>query len=313
MLDGIPYWGSNTFKDMRKLEKCKIKKVDYNGSLEGLITELFENNSIIQIKDNDIYYYTYIRDIVFNYRDGLILLPYYKYQEYSIDLNVNNNLLDYKHLDINNETINLRYAFNKNYVIIDDYKLDARISDLRVVSNDKKSILLYSLNMKYTDRLTFSLDTLIDYYIDSCYYNKLEDIKTDNLYHKIDKESGNNIEYKLRKKYMLPHYIYSDVDYTLLDYKDVRTYKLSDYINNNGVISNLNYSYRRFLFESYIYFSFASDLTVLESEYAEKHEALGKTLKYYKYNKGSFYIILKHYYKKFTVYSKMTYEKYRVV
>ena len=314
MIKGIPYWGSDTFNDIRELNKITdlVEKEILNiNSIYDLFFELSKKNNIIRVKEGDRYFYSYVRDICFNYRDRIIFIPYWSYKEKKISYNAK----DKQHLDyIDESNLVVRYEFCKLIDIIDNRQTKERKEFIEIYDVEDKELYKVSIQgLPYINEEVFSLNDLHKRYINSAYYYMdNEGFDFDNRYHKIDRQQGYNIEYRIRQQRCLKHWRKGLDDYSLLDYRDVRMYKYHDLTSNQKLIFTENKGYweRRYLFEAYIYCVFAANLQVQEKEYAVDFEKLGKSKRVVKYEENDISLFLKYYYKDYFVLNKLSYERY---
>lgn len=317
MIKGIPYWGSETFNEMRKLSEVsdlEEKSIEDLGvdSIYTLFYELAKRNLIIRIKEDDKYFYSYVRDICFNYRDRVILIPYWSYLELVREINSN---YDTVHLDmLDDNLVNIRHSFKLMYKIIDNRQLKVREKYIEVYDTTLKELYKIRLdNLPYITNDYFSIKDLHERYLNSAYYLvDYEDYNFNNRYHKIDREQGYNTEYKIRQKFNLKHFVAGICKYDLLNYMDFRHYKYQELISilPQNLKDRKGYWERKYLFEAYLYCIFAEGLEVLEEEYRDRFRLLGNKDRILKYEEKGIPMILKYYYKDNITLSKKSYEGY---
>lgn len=314
MINGIPYWGNETFNEMRELAKIvevPEKVLPEADSLYTLFLLLAKKNYILRISEGDKFFYSYVRDICFNYRDRIIFIPYWSYKEKIVSyLSENRQHLDY----INGHNLCVRYAFCKLIDIIDNRQTKERKEYIEVYDSENKE--LYKVRIKELPYITekyFSIKDLHDRYINSAYYYMdNEGFDFENRYHKIDREHGFNIEYRIRQQRSLEHWRKGLNDYSLVDYRDVRMYKYHDLASNQKLKFDITKRYweRKYLFEAYLYCIFAANLPIEEEGYQKDFEKLGKSKRVVKYEENDVSLFLKYYYKDDIAMSKLSYEKY---
>lgn len=305
-MDGIPYWGKETFKDMRKMEKKEGREKQIEemgvGDMYGLFFELSKRNAIIRVQDDGRYYYAYARDIIWDYRDRVIILPYWRYKEVAMEYNTK----DKRHLDYDGTTVVLRYEYEKNIYVIDNRQTHERVDSIEVY--DKIKGELYKINISNLPYLSeekglFSMQGLYERYKEYGYLSG--EWEKGNRYHMINSEKGNNKEYKIRSASGYKHKL-KTTDYTrLLQYKDIKMY----IDETEGERSKRAYWERRYRFESYLYCIFGENLQPEEEEEKRNFKRLGE-VRVYKYGERGNSLFLKYYYKDGVGKRKKTYEKY---
>lgn len=326
---GTPYWGKAYFEDLRNLDNieskymtisqindlCKTNSIKYVvEDLYSLFLVLGKLNFLYVIEDEGTWL-SWCKDIRFNYRDRLVVVPYYTYKTtiYTMDRPARvANKLDI----IEGNKINLPYEYELKTLTIDDRDLNKRISKVVVydyINKEKYTISLFGLNL--IKAKTFSLSDLHDRYLYSSWDLKSFKLTADNEYSgylRIGKGVWSTYEYILRRKAKLKHYGKNYID---LDYTDCRQYTFLE-LSNGSVIpfdDVEDYWLRRYRFEALLYCIMSNNLEVEEEEYKTELNKLrlGK-IRTFTYIKNDKPLILKHYYVKAGLFRRMSYERYKV-
>lgn len=249
MLKGIPYFGNNTLDIENKIITKNIEYTTEYDSLFDLITAEKSSKNVIIIENSKGVWLTYIRDIQFNYRDKIAFIPYFEYKKHIIDRG--NRRSNFKgHIRLLDNTLEIRYEYKL-------CKLDINLkNNLFIIYNfdtDKK----YRVTFKdYYNRQYFDMDNLYNLYLQYCIreedFNLFKHIEG---YHLITRKLNGitNKEKEIRDSLGLGHYS-KDINNIEFNYRDVRSYKLEQFIAIQGLVNiNVNYWERKLNFESYLF------------------------------------------------------------
>ena len=300
VLEGIPYFGEESLEIEEKIRKSTVvDTIVYSDMLEMLNNEVTENKLVI-IKENNTEYFTYLRDIRFNYRDKKAFIPYFTYKVHEIDKGKLRS--NYKgHILLNDNTICIRYEYKFNKLDINLVNTTLTVYD---VDTDKK----YNITFKrWFNRQEFDMDVLYDLYLNSCVTD--EDyrlVKHTEGYHLITKTIPGikNKERELRKIYNLNDYDNESIPMKILNYRDVRNYRLEEYTKIKG-FAQLDESYwkRILAFESFLFCILQTGATPI-GEIKEAWEKLKTTSRILKYGDGIKLIIKDYWVKEDAEHSK---------
>jgi hypothetical protein len=322
-LNGTPYWGNESFSDIRSLDRLQTKPISTSE-----ITDLC-NSKGISVAVTDMYslflalahldflfviedegtLVTWCRDVRFNYRDRFIFVPYYKYE--TAEYILSNHFKDMSKIDLIEEDIaNVRHNFELCSFILDDRRTGSRVDSIMLYDYENK--VKYTLSIKdvpYFSGSEFSLLDLYDRYINSAYMaSDLRDFYWEK-YTRIDNKYKNNREHILRKRLELKAY---SENYKEIAYTDVRQYTYEELKESSLVPDNeISYWLRILEFEAYLYCVFAAGVTVSEEYYKGEFDMLGKTLRFLPCSKNGKCLVLKHYYKDDIRMRVKSYERYR--
>ena len=287
-IPGIPYFGVKHNKIETDIKSSKVSFEKEYDSLYELIQEEKGKDKIVLISYNDNEWLSYLRDIKFNYRDGLCFIPFYTYDIKEIDEHYKSSYKGHI-LKLSDETIGIRY----------NYCLRQQIVDL-----EHNSFVLYDLEKecKYQVKFkkwysfdTFDIDELYQLYID--YLKNFEDNlihKHTEGYHIVSKNvyAMDNAEKKFREKYKLKEYLQSDVN---IYYRDVRNLSEEAVISKFGVdFCDKPYWERKLDFESFLYCILHSG-AVPNNDFKLEWNKLGKSKEFIKYGNEKIKLIFKSY------------------
>lgn len=288
-LDGPVFLGEDTQELLDQILQKEIDK-HIEMSIYSFIQE-YGNEDNLVIVDN--LWFSYIRDIRFDYFNKSIFVPYYSYET---------NIIDKKpkkkdgHLFVDKETGNIivryNYRLERKQVCVD--------SSLIIYDFERTEKIEITFN-KYTEsNFEFSLEKVYNLYLDSCYMEKATVLdKHTGGYHVVGKDIKrfNDREEKYRKLYRLNTFK-SDHSQEMLNYRDVRQFKREEVFKKVGVREEEAPYWKRILdFESYIFCVFKSGKFPIESEHIERFKSLGVTSDYMKYGDKEIKLILKGYWK----------------
>ena len=110
ILGRIPYFGKDSNKIMKQINTSHVKEV-IQTDLYSFVMNHLENDIVFVIKD---YVYSWVSDIVFNYRDKECFIPYYDFDLYEETKRVNDNN---GHLILNDKR-QIRYNFELKHLDI---------------------------------------------------------------------------------------------------------------------------------------------------------------------------------------------------
>ena len=265
ILGRIPYFGKDSNKIMKQINTSHVKEV-IQTDLYSFVMNHLENDIVFVIKD---YVYSWVSDIVFNYRDKECFIPYYDFDLYEETKRVNDNN---GHLILNDKR-QIRYNFELKHL---DIKLNEEYYIYSIRQEKKFKIVFTGF---YTG--IFSVKNLYSLYLNACYKDdNYTVLKHESGYHYINKktESYKNLEKIKRRKYKLLDY--KDA-YSYKDYRDVREYTYLEVAEQIGVFQNIElYKFRRLRFESYLYCNLREENVPVDYENWKK---LGVDYNYIKY------------------------------
>lgn len=285
MIYGIPYFGKE------EIEFIDVGTREFE-SLYDIIEEYAYRKVAVEI---DGKWFTWLKDICFNYRDRELYLPYYKYDIAVTDKKYGFRK-DYHILKVDGK-VALRYNFELQL-----YKIDDSIKELVLLDIENKERIRVSWD-KYISSNALDINKLYKLYLNSC-YKDFGDIalEHDGGYHYIDRSVAEfkNMEHKLRNEFGLTEYSKNSIK--LDDYRDVREYSYNEIIRLKGLQDSFEiYKLRRLRFESYLYCCMRDNLN---PDGIPDWSKLGKGLDYIKYGKGIKLIIKAYWLNEFTLFSK---------
>ena len=277
-LHGIPYFGENTQEIEEHIKSLDITDSISYKSLYDLIQSEKSDSKLVVIKEDTNAYFTYLRDIKFNYRDKEVFIPYYSYNTQEID-------------DIYRKKYK-GHILKSDYGIIVRYNYELRKKNLNLEDN---SLILYNFteDKLYTVKFEawfsedkFSIQNLYQLYIEYCgNYEDYTIFKHVEGYHYISKSIPGKVnhERELRKLNSLSDY--SSTDNAInLNYRDVRNLSQSEYEAKIGInFSNKPYWERLLDFESMLFCILRSEATPDDEKFAEIYARLGKNKQIVKY------------------------------
>lgn len=249
MIQGIPYFGENTQAIYELIQNENANNQEITKITHESLYELIKNNidkKLIIVIDNK--WFSWLNDIVFNYRDKKCYIPYYSYKLHKLDnkkYRSNNN----GHLILKESALYIRYEYKYN-------KLDINMNNLVLNLFDIDTMKQYRVHInKWINENEFSIDYLYKLYINSSFMeDDFELNKHSGGYHYIDKQPKQfkNKEKQIREAYGLRTYDNS-FKYEK-DYRDVRNFKYEEVIKRYGIPDDTDlYKLRRLKFESYLY------------------------------------------------------------
>lgn len=262
----IPYFGKESNCIREEINTSQIEDI-ITTDLYSFVMNHLENDTIFIINK---YFYSYVSDIKFNYRDKRCFIPYYAYSLYPdrlLTVNDNNGHLivedDHRYVRYNFEYSELEVKLNTEYLV---YSIRQR----------KKYKIIF--NRYYTE--IFSIEMLYKLYFNSCFKeDNFLVLKHEKGYHYINRvtDEYKNREKILRAKYELPEFKSNSYK----DYRDVREYKYYDLLERVGLFTvDELYKYRRLRFESYLYCNLREENIPVDFD---EWKELGKTKDYIKY------------------------------
>ena len=287
---GVPYFGEDTFEIEDKIKSKSISNnKKYNSLYDMIQSEKSDTKIVVIVDSSGNEWYTYLRDIRFNYRDGEVYIPYYTYDIETVeDVKVDKKNIGHVRQIGNNAKVRHSYLLHK--LVLD---LDSKLTLYDLENNDK---YIVSFDRYYSDRY-FDIDRLYELYLDSIV--KDEDyILLDHVegYHLIDKSIRGVINYerKIRIENDLPDYSFSNINLDI-DYRDVRNISSAEYNIKIGFRPiEKNYWERILDFESYIYCVLKSGVTPGE-KFKEEWSRLRGKVGIVKYGDRGIKLIIKSY------------------
>lgn len=317
MLKGIPYWGESTFEDMRtlarKFEEVQIEDYVSASDMFTLFHELGSKNYVFILREKDGTFFSWCKDIRFDYRDKVVYIPYYTYSEKSVKTSK-----EYKHLDRIGDTINVHYGFQARLMPVYVPTLNYKIAELYVANIEELAIFRVQISENYLEDSP-SIDQLYRAYLNASYFDEeWSQIDFKNNYHWIGAEKGLNMEYAVRASQHLPVWALKDNREAtpqckkFLNCCDIRLYDLQTIqtMFDFDLHTELQYWERRYLFDAYLLFSVMSGKAWRELEFNERWKQLGTKYEFIKYGSSDFPLYLKHYYKLDDKFNRRSYEKY---
>ena len=264
---GIPYFGEehNTiFKNIFETECTEHKQ--YTDMYDLILSESAKRTVVII--DNQ--WLTWLRDIQFNYRDNICVLPYYTYKLEPIEKNKRSS---------NNKGHLIISEDGTQFLIRHSYELHTMKISLDTV------LTLYDIdeNVKYTVGIDAWLNRefepleLYRAYINSAYYE--DDFlygKHVGGYHYILRQfiGYKNVEKQRRDELKLPHIIGSS---SLPEYRDVREYRREQLFGSSVIEDIVPYKYRRLNFDCLLYCIIHSNQLSNDTEFNRRYEKLKTT------------------------------------
>lgn len=287
MITGIPYFGENhnEIYDSIINSECTSSKKKYN-TLYDLIDDLAYRHVVVIIENKWV---TWLRDIVFNYRDKECYLPYYEYEIYITEskLHRSNNS---GHLILNDDgSLSIRY----NYIY---KKCSIDVNNLSLLVYDVDTSEKYEVTAENWFDEQFSIDEIYKRYVDSAYLDdEFRLNKHLGGYHYIYRSplKFRNRERALREKFNLNHYSI-DSEYED-DYRDVRNFKYEEVVHLEGLRDNIDcYEFRRLKFESMLYCALRQHARPTEKQFIALWDKLENGKNYIKYG-NNIKLIIKNY------------------
>lgn len=244
-LEGIPYLVNEKvelYKSLKPIKQLNISVFDF-------IEQYAYKPTLVRIQG----YFTWLHDIRFNYRDKVIEIPYYSYDEFFTD-KIPSREIHRNHLDIRPEGLYVKYNFKKQ-VINFDLK-----SSLTIIDTESEQAYLVCFTSWFNGNL--KITELYKRWLNSSFLDpENSDVNHLGGYHYISYSTSqlrNNEKFQ-RKEYNLPDYHLDSMQ--LEDYRDIRLYK-KEYLDLEGIEYEYteNYTYRRLRFESMLYCSLRQGL-----------------------------------------------------
>lgn len=266
---GIPYLGEDT-PNMYKRIRNNIRFKTIHTTFYDMWYNL-EPNRYLAIVDKQ--WLTWLDDIIFNYRDNKIMLPYYKYKYFDVILTpkkLDGNLI------YNNGVLTITHSYNLCFKKL-NIGCSLKIYDLK---EDKFFNVIFD---KLISLESFSMKALFHDYLVSCYYGNAEFEQNKAGYHFINQIKGvNNQEAYYRRKYDLIGLETSD---SIENCRDVRNYTYNQFISMGYLeyVTNDNYSRRNLKFECFLYCVVFSKL--FSSDCDDYNHYLKSNNPYFKYEK----------------------------
>lgn len=313
MVRGIPYWGTATFADLRSIPTLPVLSYTAN-DWYSLFSMLIDDEYCVIIQDKGRVFLSWCSDVVFDYRDKAIFVPYYSYDKKAIS-----DTQKHKHLDTSEDVIHLHYNFRLKLKPL-------LIRACRYVSDD---ILVYQPATKKVLRIVLtelpyvipgsvpSADELYSRYVEATYYDELwSEVEYRNKYHWIS-DKGINIESELRRKYGLPtnelgrNTVCTEQVARLLDCRDIRSYDLSTMQSVFGYKgTNKLYPVRWFEFSAYLLLNMLSGAVWQETAFNKGLRRLQTGDEVFEYGNRELPLYIKHYYLPTDNRKPKTYERY---
>lgn len=321
-MHGTPYWGENTFNDIRnipelELEELTLEKISELCNDRGLLYDvkdiytlflsLAELDFLFLYGDSEAFL-SWCRDIRFNYRDRYIFIPFYTYDTKTVV--VDRKVVNQKFLDVvDDRTVHVRYNFSLKKTVVNNRKDNFSEKELYLYDYiSKKKYHLALPTIPFIEKGVFSLNELSDRYINSAYFLE-EGVTSEDWkkYFPVNNKKRWNKEYQFRKSLNLPLYKDSFID---IGYSDVRQYSYHELFEGVRLEEESEpFWLRIYKFEAYLYCIMAEGLDPIEEEYNSNFRQLGKTKRHITIQ-GVKPLILKHYYKDNVTMRRKSYERY---
>lgn len=304
MIQGIPFFGESHAEIMRKAFAAKVEEhIQYDTMFQLVQTEVSKNAVIIV--DNK--WFTWLHDIVFNYRDGQIKLPYYTYELY--DVEVSKNMTNNKgHLLLDKETNILSLRHNYDLCVL-DITLETELTLYDVKNGRKYSV---AASAWYDD--TFELQDLYVRYLSSAYYD-FDELLEKHIggYHYITRQYKGfaNVEWRKRKDFFLENYRENQL--ILREFRDVRQYRREQLFGNAPIQTIVPYKFRRLVFDSMLCCIIKQHSITTDTEFNERYKKLSEMdciLNYKPYYKAPSLIFKSYWYGVGTVDNKRTIKRH---
>lgn len=237
-LEGIPYLVNEKlqlFKSLKPVEQINISVFDF-------IEQFAYKPTLVRIQG----FFTWLHDIRFNYRDKVVEIPYYSYDEFFTD-KIPTKEIYRNHLDIRPDGLYIKYNFKKQVI-----NFDLKTS-LTIIDVEAEKVYLVCFTSWFDKNL--EINELYQRWLNSSFLDpENSDVNHLGGYHYISYSTSqlrNNEKFQ-RKEYDLPEYHSESIQ--LEDYRDTRLYK-KDYLDLEGIKYEYteNYTYRRLRFESMLY------------------------------------------------------------
>lgn len=233
-LVGIPYVGNNYNINTEEFIE------NSNLTLKEAIEE-FSTRQYIVIIDAEKRYYSYLRDICFDYMNGEIFIPYLTYDLYELKSYKGNKD---RHLLVIDDKVNIRYNYDiEKYIIYNkEIKQDILLYDVK----EKRCIKI--IWDKLTKEDTFSMKDIYEKYLNCIAFiedNKV--VKNIGGYNYLTKEADGftNTENRLRKSKKIKTFRMGKINFdnkqkSIFNYRDVRNITAAQLIlmlrNNSNLI-----------------------------------------------------------------------------
>lgn len=267
MIQGIPFFGEDHVNIVKSiLSRPSERHIKYDTVFELVHDETIKH--AVVIIDNK--WFTWLHDIVFNYRDGNAFLPYYTYELF--DTQVVKSMKDNNgHLLLDKETNTLSIRHNFDLKVF-DFTLDTTLEIYNITNNERYSV---SASAWYYD--TFDLDTLYGRYISSAYYD-FDELLEKHIggYHYITRQFKGfaNVEWRKRKDFFLENYAGNQL--IISDHRDVRQYRREQLFGNAPIQQIVPYKYRRLAFDCMLYCVIKQGSKTDNEEFNERYAKLSK-------------------------------------
>lgn len=315
-MDGTPYWGKDTFSQIRDLgirKPTKVKPQHFKATdMYSLFHHLATEGYLFILEEK---FCSWCWDIRFNYRDREIFIPYYAYEQFFRDTRKPD--LENPYLDILDRTedksyIGVRYKFEMRTRTLDDRRINFRTKFVSVYHPQKDEYFLIDISeLPYLTKAIFSMEDLLQRHTNMKYIIPEFDSNSRwESYLKINRRKHNR-EKALRKQHNLP--VYSDL-YTNIDYQDIRMFPTHTFSEEyQQVTSQDDFKIRMYEFEAFLYCIFASNANPIEDEYLQLFNSLGVKNRFISIGSPNPHpLILKYYYTdKQTKFKKLSYERYK--
>lgn len=314
MLKSIPYLGRNNNDYTEIILSKETKKQAINIDLYSFIIEKLNKDElkhILVIVDNK--WITYLQDIMFNYRDKKICLPYYEYKKLKVEdkeaykeIEKHKNKFQYLIQDkVGNFYVRYDYTY-KELEITEN----TEIVTYNMINNQKIKLMIESI----TNINKFNIEELYKIYINSCFIEDDEYLTEHNKgYYYIDKFTNKlyNKEMKIRK--ILNLNTFSIEHKEVRDYRDVRNFKKEEVQSKVGLIETIeNYKYRRLRFDSLMFCITYKELLSDNNNFNLELSKLGKTKDIIKYGEHIKLIFKSYWYSEYRAIKQQSWMKIKV-
>lgn len=270
IVDRIPYLGNNSYEIIAKLRKSKARETrTYKTMFEFILTEALQENTLLVISSGLKVQIAWLRDAMFNYRDGEAFVPYFDYDVITTSLPPARTLSK-GHLLLNKDNTQwlLRYNFKlKKFPLA----IGTKIRLFNTTTLKKYNVIVENW---YND--TFDMDELWAYYILSSYKDEdrlLYGFEPGYTYISRQFKGFTNYEHQIRKSLELRTY---ETYYENEDYTDVRHYRYTELFKDK-LNSNANYyKLRRLKFDCLLYSIIQSGALPTDERTRERYKKLSQ-------------------------------------
>ena len=250
-LEGIPNLVNEKvqlYRNLKPIEQLNISVFDF-------IEQFAYKPTLVRVQG----FFTWLHDIRFNYRDHIVEIPYFSYDEFFTD-KIPKREVQRNHLDIRPEGLYIKYNFKKQVITLD---LKTSLTIIDTLTDKAYSVCFTSWYDK-----NFEINELYQRWLNASFLDpENPEVKHLGGYHYISYSTSqlrNNEKFQ-RKEYNLNDYSLESIQ--LEDYRDIRLYK-KEYLDLQEIEYDYveNYTYRRLRFESMLYCCLRQGLITFNSK-----------------------------------------------